>query len=162
MTGDLDNYTKKSIKLSDNVDLNTVTSSGFYRLMNHTQANFPHSQMIVSRGDDTIAQLVFPYADTSMYVRTGNPFNTSGGLWHDWKQVAFTDHTHTSINTAFVFNNNDMPEGSANLSATTNAHQISFYRNGLSVPYQMNDTNDGGILRCRGNSESNVILELAT
>ena len=162
LTNDLDNYTKKSIKLSDNVDLNTVTSSGFYRLMNHTQANFPHGQMIVCRGDDTIAQLVFPYADTKMYVRTGNPFNTSGGLWHDWKQVAFTDHTHTSINTAFVFNNNDMPEGSANLSATTNAHQISFYRNGLSVPYQMDNSNDGGILRCRGNSESNVILELAT
>ena len=75
---------------------------------------------------------------------------------------ADSGHTHTSINTAFVFNNNDMPEGSANLSATTNAHQISFYRNGLSVPYQMDNSNDGGILRCRGNSESNVILELAT
>lgn len=75
---------------------------------------------------------------------------------------ADSGHTHTSINTAFVFNNNDMPEGSANLSTTTNAHQISFYRNGLSVPYQMDNSNDGGILRCRGNSESNVILELAT
>lgn len=75
---------------------------------------------------------------------------------------ADSGHTHTSINTAFVFNNNDMPEGSANLSATTNAHKISFYRNGLSVPYQMDNSNDGGILRCRGNSESNVILELAT
>ena len=77
---DLDKYTKKTIKLSDNVDLDTVTSSGFYRLMNHTQANFPHGQMIVSRGDDTIAQMVFPYDSTRMYVRTGNPFNTSGGL----------------------------------------------------------------------------------
>lgn len=158
-----DKYAAKTIKLSDNVDLNTVASSGFYRLMKmSSNTNFSHSQMIVSRGDDTIAQMVFPYGDTKMYIRTGNPFNTSGGLWHDWKEVAFTDHTHTSINTAFVFNNNDMPQGSANLSATTNAHQISFYRNGLSVPYQMDNSNDGGILRCRGNSESNVIFELAT
>ena len=157
---DLDNYTKKAIPIPDNTSLDTVTESGFYRL--NMNPNFPHAQMIVCRGADTIAQMVFPYDTTRMYVRTGNPFNTSGGLWHDWKQVEFTDHTHTSINTAFVFNNNDMPEGSANLSATTNAHQISFYRNGLSVPYQMDNSNDGGILRCRGNSESNVILELAT
>ena len=56
--------------------------------------NFPHAQMIVSRGADTIAQMVFPYADTKMYVRTGNPFNPSGGLWHDWKEVSLEGHTH--------------------------------------------------------------------
>ena len=55
-----------------------------------------------------------------------------------------------------------MPQGSANLSATTTAHKLTLYRNGLSVPYQMDNSNDGGILRCRGNSESNVIFELAT
>ena len=163
---DLDNYTKKTIMVPDNTSLDTVTESGFYRLsMNH---KFPHAQMIVSRGADTIAQMAFPYDTTRMYVRTGNPLSGNGnGAWRDWKQVAFTDHTHTSINTAFVFNNNDMPEAegsatSANLAGTTKAHQISFYRNGLSIPYQMDDSNDGGILRCRGNSESNTIFELAT
>lgn len=75
---------------------------------------------------------------------------------------AASSHTHTSLNTAFVFNNSDMAEGSANLSATATAHKTTFYRNGLSIPYQMDDANDGGILRCRGNSESNVIFELAT
>ena len=92
---DLDNYTKKTITLSDNVDLNTVTSSGFYRLMNHTQANFPHSQMIVCRGEDTIAQMVFPWSSTKMFVRTGNGIGTSSessGSWRDWKEVAFTDN----------------------------------------------------------------------
>ena len=87
---DLDNYTKKAIGLSDNISLDTVTESGFYRL--NMNPNFPHAQMIVCRGADTIAQMVFPYDTTRMYVRTGNPFNTSGGLWHDWKQVAFTDN----------------------------------------------------------------------
>ena len=55
-----------------------------------------------------------------------------------------------------------MPEGSGNLSATTSAHKMTFYRNGLSIPYQMDNANDGGILRCRGTSESNTILELGT
>ena len=157
---DLKKYTQKTVMIPDNTSLDTVTESGFYRL--NMNPNFPHAQMIVSRGADTIAQMAFPYADTTMYVRTGNPFNPSGGLWHNWKQVAFTDHTHTSINTAFVFNNNDMPEGSANLSATTTAHKLTLYRNGLSIPYQMDNANDGGILRWRGNSESNTIFELAT
>lgn len=73
-----------------------------------------------------------------------------------------SSHTHTSLNTAFAFNNRDMPQEATNLSATTTAHTINFYRNALSIPYQMDNANDGGILRCRGNSESNVIFELAT
>lgn len=55
-----------------------------------------------------------------------------------------------------------MPEGSGNLSATTSTHKMTFYRNGLSIPYQMDNANDGGILRCRGTSESSTILELGT
>lgn len=97
---DLDNYTKKTIKLSDNVDLNTVTESGFYRLMNHDQAHFPHGQMIVSRGEDTIAQMVFPWNSTKMFVRTGNGIGTSSessGSWRDWKEVAFRDDLYNGI-----------------------------------------------------------------
>lgn len=161
LLSDLDNYTRKTIMLPDNINLDTVDASGFYRLMNMSSNTiFSHGQMIVCRGEDTVAQMVFPYSSTKMYVRTGNPF--ASGVWRDWKEVAFTDHTHTSLNTAFVFKNEDMPQGSANLSATTTAHKLTLYRNGLSVPYQMDNSNDGGILRCRGNSESNVIFELAT
>ena len=75
---------------------------------------------------------------------------------------AASSHTHTSLNTAFVFNNSDMPQGSDNLSKTAAIHKINFYRNGLSIPYQAEDPNDGGILRCRGSSESSAILELGT
>ena len=73
-----DKYTRKTIMLPDNTNLDTVDASGFYRI--NMNPNFPHAQMIVCRGADTIAQMAFPYADTTMYVRTGNPFNTSGGL----------------------------------------------------------------------------------
>ena len=97
---DLDNYAKKTIKLSDNVDLDTVTESGFYRLMNHTKAHFQHGQMIVSRGEDTIAQMVFPWNSTKMFVRTGNGIGTSSessGSWRDWKEVAFRDDLYNGI-----------------------------------------------------------------
>lgn len=163
----LGDYVPEKNMLKDNTNLNTVITSGFYRL----QAISPYingmdvsyGQMIVCQGGaDTIAQLVLPYRSSKMLFRTGYPVNNPGGKWNDWKEVSLEGHTHTSINTAFVFNNNDMPEGSANLASTTTAHKLTLYRNGLSIPYQMDDSNDGGILRCRGTSESNTILELAT
>ena len=56
----------------------------------------------------------------------------------------------------------DIPEGAANLSATATAHTLSLYRNGIIIPYQMDNVNDGGMLRVRGTSESTTILELGT
>lgn len=70
--------------------------------------------------------------------------------------------TTPSLNTAFLFNNSDIPEGAANLADTASAHKMSFYHNGIIIPYQMDNTNDGGIIRCRGTSESNTIFELGT
>lgn len=65
-------------------------------------------------------------------------------------------------NDNIVYKNTDIPEGSANLSATATTHKITTYRNGLTIPYQMDNTNDGGIIRCRGTSESNCIFEMGT
>lgn len=56
----------------------------------------------------------------------------------------------------------DVPEGSGNLAATATAHKITTYRNGLTIPYQMDNTNDGGLIRVRGTSEDNCIFELGT
>lgn len=56
----------------------------------------------------------------------------------------------------------DIPEGAANLSAAATAHTLSIYRNGITIPYQMDNANDGGMLRVRGTTESNCILELGT
>lgn len=61
-----------------------------------------------------------------------------------------------------LFNDADVPEGSGNLNTTATAHKITTYRNGLTIPYQMDDTNDGGLLRVRGTSEDNCIFELGT
>lgn len=70
--------------------------------------------------------------------------------------------TVPSLNTAFKFNNSDIPEGTGNLVYTAVAHTMTFYRNGITIPYQMDDSNDGGIIRVRGTSENNCIFELGT
>uniref|UniRef100_A0AAU8MJE0 Chaperone of endosialidase n=1 Tax=Geladintestivirus 4 TaxID=3233136 RepID=A0AAU8MJE0_9CAUD len=73
-----------------------------------------------------------------------------------------TSHTHTQLNTAFYFKNEDISETAENLSNTANVHAITFYRNGFTIPYQMENTNDGGMFRVRGASESSCICEIAT
>lgn len=73
-------------------DLNTVVSSGFYRI-NEEPVNGPgyvaYAQMLVVRGgNDTVAQMVFPYGATRMYIRTGNPTEAGGtGAWKEWAEV---------------------------------------------------------------------------
>lgn len=76
--------------LPDNVDLDTVTVSGMYRLagMEPTWQNY--SQMLVVHGGaDTISQIIFAFFGGGVYVRTGNPTQVGGpGVWRDWKQLA--------------------------------------------------------------------------
>lgn len=58
--------------------------------------------------------------------------------------------------------NTDIPEGADNLSTTATAHKITNYRNGFTIPYQMDNTNDGGMFRVRGTSENDTIVEIGT
>ena len=81
-------------------------------------------------------------------ARNGSPGSTAyiGCVSNVWKVVTAAD----------------IPEGAANLSATASVHTLSIYRNGITIPYQMDNVNDGGMLRVRGTAESNCILELGT
>lgn len=72
------------------------------------------------------------------------------------------NNINSKLNNPVTFRTDDIPEKAENLSNTATAHRITAYQNGLSIPYQMDNTNDGGILRVRGTSESNCILELGT
>ena len=65
-------------------------------------------------------------------------------------------------NDNILYKNVDIPENAANLNTTATAHKITTYRNGLTIPYQMDNANDGGLIRCRGTSESNCIFEIGT
>ena len=101
-SSDLDNYVPEKNMLVDNTNLNTVITSGFYRLQaisTHINGiDISYGQMIVCQGGgDTIAQLVCPYISSKMLFRTGNPVNNPGGKWNDWKTVALTNDIPTSL-----------------------------------------------------------------
>ncbi|TNJ65174.1 hypothetical protein FE784_16385 [Paenibacillus hemerocallicola] len=82
---------KKSILLDHGTDLNTIVTSGFYR-MTESPVNAPtgvaHGNMIVSRGSDTIVQLAFSYSDYKFYMRQGNPPEVGGtGIFLPWIEM---------------------------------------------------------------------------
>ena len=83
----------KKANLGENVNFNDVTEGGMYRY-NSSFTNGPngassHGQLLVIRGaEDTIAQLCFPYADSRMFLRTGNAVNNPNGTWQGWVAMA--------------------------------------------------------------------------
>lgn len=90
-----------------NVNFNTLTTSGVYRLFNTTTngaSNGPtgadYSQMLVMHGGgDTIAQMAISYSSRKVYVRAGNPSNVGGsGSWSSWYTLAFTTDIPTVTN----------------------------------------------------------------
>jgi hypothetical protein len=69
-------FTLKYVGLSDAVNLNTVTDSGFYRF-GPTVTNGPsgyggYSNMLVIRGSDTMSQIYMNYNDANMWWRSGS------------------------------------------------------------------------------------------
>ena len=83
-----------SINLAAGTNLNSVVTSGFYRMLG-TPVNGPtgvgDSQLIVSRGLDTIAQISINYSSGIVYVRTGSPPDVGGAsAWGNWIQQATT------------------------------------------------------------------------
>ena len=87
----LDGKVVKSIELKPGTDLNTVTQSGFYRI-NIEHKNLPsgaeYGQLIVSRGADTIAQIVIGFSNSKIFCRIGNPAEVGGpGSWTEWRRV---------------------------------------------------------------------------
>jgi hypothetical protein len=74
---------------STNDDVDTLVKSGFYRIQEN--ANRPpgsdYGQLIVSRGGDTILQIVSNFTG-KLWQRSGNPSNTGGnGSYSDWQEI---------------------------------------------------------------------------
>lgn len=156
----------KTFKVTRGASQSTNTSGYWAAMINSSQAGSPslpstntwwHVISMDWSGTDMsnwVSQLALPTKQGGVpHYRRNNADGTSieSSTWH-----AFITDEHIAVSSG------DMPEGSGNLSATTSVHKMTFYRNGLSIPYQMDNANDGGILRCRGTSESNTILELGT
>lgn len=79
-----------TIALPDNIDLNTVLTSGFYRLnaahANATGFDYSYSQMIVSRGGDTVAQEITSSNGLNRAWRTA--YNLGGvAVWTPWQRA---------------------------------------------------------------------------
>lgn len=75
--------------LSDDADLNSVLTSGMYRVSGSTK-NSPGAYgqvLVISGGGDTAAQLYFPWdANEKVMVRGGNPISSKGG-WGEWVEL---------------------------------------------------------------------------
>lgn len=90
-----DNMMKKA-RLDTTANIDTLYDAGSYRFGATAEGTWPvasnYGQMLVVRGaDDTVAQMFFPYAESKVYLRTGNPMNQNNGYWRAWKELATTD-----------------------------------------------------------------------
>ena len=69
--------------LDNDIDLNTITDSGFYRLQDSYKngpGNCSYGQMLVVHGGaDTVSQFVMPYSSSIVYVRNGNTVGNASG-----------------------------------------------------------------------------------
>lgn len=81
-------------------DLNSLTTSGFYRVNTNTNTPFPYGQMITAYGGgDTIGQLYFNYTNGYIYTRAGNPAIVGGaGSWSAWRTVLNDANVSSYVN----------------------------------------------------------------
>ncbi|APM40536.1 hypothetical protein [Clostridium kluyveri] len=88
----------KYIVLPSGTDLNTVVTSGFYRLdatsPNYTNlppnSNVGYGQLIVSRGVDTAFQIITGYSNNEYYMRQGakgGGTDTNFTTWQPWRKL---------------------------------------------------------------------------
>ena len=131
LLSDLDNYVPEENMLAANTNLNTVITSGFYRLQaisTHINGmDISYGQMIVCQGGgDTIAQLVFPYLSSKMLFRTGNPVDNPGGKWNDWKEVSLEGHTHSQYLTSHQNEYGKISDGTNTTTANAVQDTITF------------------------------------
>ena len=86
-------------RIDSNGDLNTVTTSGIYRI--DAPSNCPsgcaYGQLIVAHGaSDTIAQICFDYDACGMHVRSGVITNGAWS-WQNWEKVYTTRYKPTPV-----------------------------------------------------------------
>ena len=79
-----------------------------------------------------------------------------------WVSQTYLPLTGGTITGNLIIGGSDIPEVADNLLNYASVHSIKFYRNGFLIPYQMDNTNDGGFFRVRGTTEDNVVCEIGT
>lgn len=85
----LSNYVTKGSILNDYVDLNTITTTGFYRASRLKTLPGYGQLLTIFAGGDTITQIYGAY-DGRLYTRGGNPTDVGGhGYWSNWNTIAY-------------------------------------------------------------------------
>lgn len=85
--------------LASGSDLNNAVTSGFYRLSNgHLNASpfVDYGQLIVSRGANTVLQIVTGYIQGRLWYRTGVVDETP--IWEQWRRLA--EHSERPLGTS--------------------------------------------------------------
>jgi hypothetical protein len=85
-------FAKVNTNIPSGGDLNAIVTSGFYRMLGapvNGPANVADGQLIVSRGSDTVFQIVTGYSNSEFYMRHGNPTQagSAGGSWLAWRRL---------------------------------------------------------------------------
>lgn len=85
----LSNYVTKGSVLEDNVNLDSVTTTGFYRASGLSTLPGYGQLLTIFAGGDTITQIYGAY-DGRLYTRGGNPADVGGhGYWNSWKLIIY-------------------------------------------------------------------------
>jgi len=127
------------------VDLNTLTTSGVYRIQN-TEANRPSSLqwgqlLVIQGGADTITQIYGDYTAGTLYTRSGNPSNVGGvGSYSPWRTL-LGDHNYSSY---------ALPLTGGSVTGTTNIDGTTFYVDAVNHRVGINKNNPAYLLDVAG------------
>ena len=85
----LSNYVTKGSVLADDINLDSVTTTGFYRASSLKTLPGYGQLLTIFAGGDTITQIYGAF-DGRLYTRGGNPTNVGGhGYWSNWNTIAY-------------------------------------------------------------------------
>ena len=85
----LNNYVTKGSILKDNVNLDSITTTGFYRASGLKTLPGYGQLLTIFAGGDTITQIYGAF-DGRLYTRGGNPTDVGGhGYWSSWKTIIY-------------------------------------------------------------------------
>ena len=85
----LSNYVTKGSVLADDINLDSVTTTGFYRASSLKTLPGYGQLLTIFAGGDTITQIYGAF-DGRLYTRGGNPTDVGGyGYWSKWNTIAY-------------------------------------------------------------------------
>ena len=117
----LNNYVTKGSVLKDNVNLDSITTTGFYRASRLKTLPGYGQLLTIFAGGDTITQ-IYGALDGRLYTRGGNPTDVGGhGYWSNWNTIAYVgDNISVFTNDKGYLTSHQDISGKADKSQLTN------------------------------------------